>query len=55
LVIDVSSVADIKDLDNPLVVINGVYDPEPFGFEGFEFGEFILQIIACIRFVPKFV
>jgi hypothetical protein len=38
LVIDVSSVTDIKDLDNPFIVVNGVYDPEPFGFEGGAFG-----------------
>jgi hypothetical protein len=48
-------VADIKDLNPPVVVINPVYDPESPGFEGFESGQFILQIIAGIRFPPKFV
>ncbi len=55
LVINVSPVTDIKDLDKPKIIINLVYDPKSTGLERFELGEFILQIIPGIRLAPKFV
>jgi hypothetical protein len=42
LVVDVSPMTDIIDLDHPMIIVDGVNNPEPFRFEGFEFGQFFL-------------
>jgi hypothetical protein len=55
LVIKVSPVADIKDLDNLIIMINGVYDPKSLGFYGLKFGKFLLQIITGKGLVTKLV
>jgi hypothetical protein len=55
LVIDIFTVTDIIYLDKPIIIVNGVYDPESLGFKGFEFGKFLLQIIAGVGFATKLV
>jgi hypothetical protein len=53
LVINVFTKADIIDMDKPMIMVNGIYNPESPGLKGFEFGKFLLQVVAGKGFAKK--